>query len=139
MSSSAWASGAGCWTVPWPRRDQAARPFGDVSEARGRDRLGRRMKDVFYMVALLTAVACGGGSGSGASARSPGSGSKAGGEPHESIGDAAAAQGGLAALGGAGNREDGGSTGVEVAMGAALRAEEVDRKNPVKLDGVLKE
>lgn len=54
-----------------------------------------------------------------------------------SIGELAVAQGGIAALGGAGNREE--ATGVEVAMSAALRAEEVDPKKPVRLDGVLKE
>ena len=59
-------------------------------------------------------------------------------DAHESIGDAVAAQGGLAALGGAGNREDG-STGIEVALGSPLHVEDVDKKTPIKLDGVLKE
>ncbi|MBX3188223.1 MAG: hypothetical protein KF819_14470 [Labilithrix sp.] len=86
-------------------------------------------------VGLVGLIACGGG----APAKSPDGASDASKrEAHESIGDLAAAKGGIAALGGAGNREDGG-TGVEVAMGAALHAVEVDRKSPVKLDGVLKE
>jgi hypothetical protein len=58
----------------------------------------------------------------------------------DSIADLAARQGGLAALGGAGNREE--STGIEAAMGGAgatLHAPEVDKAHPVKLDGVLKE
>src|SRR6185295_6436410 len=84
----------------------------------------------------LALIACG-GAGSNAPAAKTSSGGKADNGP--SIGDLAAAQGGLSALGGAGNREDGGSTGIEVAMGGALRAEEVDRKSTVKLDGVLKE
>lgn len=79
--------------------------------------------------------ACGGATPAAKSAEGTGKGS---GEKHDSIGDAAAAQGGLASLGGAGNREEG-STGVEVAFGGALHAEDVDRKNPVRLDGVLKE
>ena len=85
---------------------------------------------------LVVIAACGGGEArfpdgkGGATARSK--------EPTESIGDAVAAQGGLASLGGAGNREDG-STGVEVALGAPLHVEDVDKKTPVKLDGVLKE
>ena len=45
---------------------------------------------------------------------------------------------GLAALGGNGNREDG-STGVEVACGGSMRAEDVDKKSPVKLAVMLKE
>ncbi len=56
-----------------------------------------------------------------------------------SIGDLAAAQGGLAALGGAGNRESDGSTGSEIAMTGPLRAEEVEKGKPVKLDGMLRE
>lgn len=57
---------------------------------------------------------------------------------HESIGEAAVAQGGLAALGGAGNREESG-TGTEVSFSGPLRAETLSRKNPPKLDGMLKE
>lgn len=59
------------------------------------------------------------------------------GEPgdHESIGELAAQQGGLAALGGAGNRE--GGTGI--AMTGPLRVESVSKKSPPKLDGVLGE
>lgn len=58
-------------------------------------------------------------------------------DPHESVADLAAQQGGLSALGGAGNREE--STGTEVAFAGPLRAESLSRKNPPKLDGVLKE
>ncbi|CAN5840720.1 hypothetical protein BH11MYX4_BH11MYX4_45120 [soil metagenome] len=85
---------------------------------------------------LIALAACGGGG----DAKTPDPRRDAAGakEPHESIGDAVAAQGGLASLGGAGNREDG-STGVEVALGGPLHAEDVDKKTPVKLDGVLKE
>ncbi len=94
------------------------------------------MKHAVYTLFLIALLGCGGG------ARPAGSATQADGKngasDHESIGDLAAAQGGLASLGGAGNREDG-STGVEVAFGGALHAEDVDRKNPVKLDGVLKE
>ena len=97
------------------------------------------MKHAIYTlptVLLLVCGACGGGAKSPDSAT--GGASKNGSEPHESIGDMAAAQGGLSALGGNGNREDG-STGVEVAFGGALHIEDVDKKSPVKLDGVLKE
>ncbi|HSO40340.1 MAG TPA: hypothetical protein VLT33_47770, partial [Labilithrix sp.] len=85
---------------------------------------------------LIALAACGGGGDAKTpDARRDAAGAK---EPHESIGDAVAAQGGLASLGGAGNREDG-STGVEVALGGPLHAEDVDKKTPVKLDGVLRE
>ena len=93
------------------------------------------MKVAIYTLSALVFLGCG-GSGDAKSPDSNGGGKSN--EPHESIGDMAAAQGGLGALGGNGNREDG-STGVEVAFGGALHAEDVDRKNPVKLDGVLKE
>ncbi|GAC1547525.1 MAG: hypothetical protein NVS3B10_11300 [Polyangiales bacterium] len=90
----------------------------------------------------MLVMACGAG-GCGGGVKSPdsaggGGSAKNGDGTHESIGDMAAAQGGLAALGGNGNREDG-STGVEVAFGGALHIEDVDKKSPVKLDGVLKE
>ena len=89
------------------------------------------------LVTCAAGAACGGGA---PDPKSPASKAKSGDtEKHESIGDLAAAQGGLASLGGAGNREDGGATGVEVAMGATLHAAEVDKGSPVKLDGVLKE
>ena len=94
------------------------------------------MKHGCYAVSLLLLAACGGG-GSGTSKGSE-SAHAAGGDKHESIGDAVAAQGGFASLGGAGNREEG-ATGVEVAFGGALHVENVDPKSPVKLDGVLKE
>lgn len=83
-------------------------------------------------VTTLFALGCGGG----APAKSPDAKDSA---KDDSIGELAAAQGGLASLGGAGNREEGGATGTEVAMTGPLRAEEVERQNPVKLDGVLKE
>ncbi|AKU99798.1 hypothetical protein AKJ09_06462 [Labilithrix luteola] len=84
-------------------------------------------------LATLFALGCGGG---GAPAKAPDAKDSA---KDDSIGELAAAQGGLASLGGAGNREQGGATGTEVAMTGPLRAEEVDRQNPVRLDGVLKE
>jgi len=84
--------------------------------------------------------ACGGGTTpaktSGGGADGPAGAQDA---KHESIADIAAAQGGLASLGGAGNREDSGATGVEVSFGAPLHAVDVDKAQPVKLDGVLKE
>lgn len=87
---------------------------------------------------LLLASACGGGAGSTESkAKSPGVDTED--KKKESIGELAASQGGLSALGGAGNREESGATGTEVAMSATLGAEEVDKAKPVKLDGVLKE
>ncbi len=91
-------------------------------------------------LACLALGACGGG----APASSP-KGSSSGtaateGDPKPSIGELAAARGGIAALGGAGNRDDSGATGAEVAFGGApLRAEEVEKGKPVKIDGVLKE
>lgn len=99
------------------------------------------MKRAFYnlllfVAAATAAMACGGG---GAAPPSTAGSAKGGaGAERESIGDMAAAQGGLASVGGAGNREEG-STGVEVAFSGALHIEEVDRKSPMKLDGVLKE
>ncbi|MEA2749456.1 MAG: hypothetical protein QOI41_3599 [Myxococcales bacterium] len=95
------------------------------------------MKHAICTLPLLVLIGCG-GAAKGPDSAANGSSKNDGGEPHESIGDMAAAQGGLAALGGNGNREDG-STGVEVAFGGALHAEDVDKKSPVKLDGVLKE
>ena len=83
---------------------------------------------------LLLIAACGGGGGS--SPKGSDSANAAGGDKHESIGDAVAAQGGFASLGGAGNREEG-ATGVEVAFGGALHVENVDAKSPVKLDGEI--
>jgi hypothetical protein len=94
------------------------------------------MKPAFATVILvLAAAACGGG---GAAAPKAADSAKGSSPDHESIGDTVAAQGGLASLGGAGNREDG-STGVEIAFDGALHVEDVDRKTPMKLDGVLKE
>jgi hypothetical protein len=95
------------------------------------------MKHAICTLPLVVLLGCGGGAGKSPDSAANGA-SRSGGEPHESIGDMAAAQGGLAALGGNGNREDG-STGVEVAFGGALHIEDVDKKSPLKLDGVLKE
>jgi hypothetical protein len=92
------------------------------------------MKRAVCIFLAATLAACGGAQGRDAkSASGDGKGAH-----EDSIGDMAAAQGGLAALGGAGNRE-GGATGIEVAMEGTFQALEIDRKNPVKLDGVLKE
>lgn len=81
---------------------------------------------------VTTAAGCGAGQGDAKSAHSD-----ARSEEHESIGELAASQGGLAALGGAGNREEG--TGTEVAFAGPLRAESVATKAAPKLDGVLTE
>ncbi|MDB4943049.1 MAG: hypothetical protein JWP97_2583 [Labilithrix sp.] len=93
------------------------------------------MKHVVCILAAALA-ACGGGAAPRApehdEARGPGS------APRDSIGEAAAAQGGLAALGGAGNREEG-ATGVELALQSAFHIDDVDHQAPVKLDGLLKE
>ena len=82
---------------------------------------------------VLALVACGGGSASDRGAKSPEKAEAAG----PSIGALAAARGGLASLGGAGNREEG--TGTEIAFAGPLRAETISKKNPPKLDGTLKE
>ena len=60
------------------------------------------------------------------------------GDPTSLLSSLAAAQGGLSALGGNGNREDG-PTGIEVALEGTLRAVDVDKKSPLKLDGLLRE
>src|SRR5262249_32670172 len=83
---------------------------------------------------LLCATACGGGSTAKSPAEATASTKT---EKHESIGELAAEQGGLAALGGAGNREQG--TGTEISFSGPLRAETISKKNPPKLDGMLKE
>ena len=82
---------------------------------------------------LLTFVACGGGAPEARSA----TGGAAKDEAGPSIAEAAAEQGGLASLGGAGNREE--STGTEVAFAGPLRLERVSTKKPLKLDGVTSE
>ena len=82
------------------------------------------------LVALSLLAACGGAP----EAKAPANDAKAD-EPHESIGDAVAAQGGLSMLGGAGNREE--STGTEVAFAGPLRLENLSKKKPLKLDGVV--
>jgi hypothetical protein len=95
------------------------------------------MRNVAPTVLVVVLTACGGGSGA-SDAKSPSGAEAKKSDDVGSIGELAQQQGGIGALGGAGNREEG-STGSEVAMGGALRAEEVDRKSPVKLDGMLKE
>lgn len=99
----------------------------------------RRTTSPLVSFVALAIAACGGAGGkpaATANANETGDGTAA---KSPSIGAIAAAQGGLAALGGAGNREEGGSNGPQVAMNGPLRAEEVDRKSPVKLDGLLRE
>ncbi|MBX3219551.1 MAG: hypothetical protein KF795_03460 [Labilithrix sp.] len=90
-------------------------------------------------VALLAAgalAACGGGAAGKGDAKTA-QADASGAEKRESIGELAAEQGGLAALGGAGNREQG--TGTELAFAGPLRAETLSKKSPPKLDGMLKE
>ncbi len=88
------------------------------------------------LLALLALGACGGGAG-GSSAKSPDAKSGDGARPAEPhIGDLALAKGGLAALGGAGNREQ------EPTPSAVLdtfRLDLVEPKARVKVDGVLGE
>lgn len=92
---------------------------------------------VVSLVFGFVIAACGGG----AETKSPSTANdaKKADEKHESIGEAAAAQGGLASLGGAGNREESKGTGTEVSFAGPLRAETLSKKNPPKLDGMLKE
>jgi hypothetical protein len=87
----------------------------------------------FTITSFYVIAACGCG-GPKAEVKSPGVSET---QKHESIGDLAAEQGGLASLGGAGNREQ--ATGTEVSFAGPLRAETVSSKTPPKLDGVLKE
>lgn len=82
---------------------------------------------------LFGFIACGGGAPEARSA----TGDAAKDEAGPSIAEAAAEQGGLASLGGAGNREE--STGTEVAFAGPLRLERVSTKKPLKLDGVTSE
>ncbi len=86
------------------------------------------------LVALVPLAACGGKTEPKAPS-SEGTGKDS--EKHESIAELAARQGGLASLGGAGNREE--STGTEVSFAGPLRAETLSHKSPPKLDGVVKE
>ena len=83
--------------------------------------------------AVLALVACGGAK---PEAKAPDKDVKD--EPKPSIAEAAAEQGGLASLGGAGNREES-STGTEVAFAGPLRLERLSTKKPLKLDGVTSE
>ena len=77
---------------------------------------------------LLLAAHCGGPSGSAVKTPAGGDAKK-----DDSIADLAASQGGLASLGGGRNGEVG--TGTEAAMSGPLRAEQVIKGSPVKLDG----
>jgi len=95
--------------------------------------LRSRVLHVLGSTSLVAIVACGGGAGK-TDAKAPGDGRS---DKDDSIGELAAEQGGLAALGGAGNREE--STGTEVAFAGPLRVERVSKKSAPKLDGVLKE
>ena len=89
-------------------------------------------------VCMLVVAACGGAPA--APSKTPDSGKATTSKPaDDGMGKLAAAQGGLAMLGGNGNREDGGSTGIEAALGGTLRADDVDPKHAPRLDGVLGE
>ncbi len=94
-----------------------------------------RLLTILASTSVLAIAACGGGAGR-PDAKS-GTKDDPNAEKHESIGQLAAEQGGLAALGGAGNREE--STGTEVAFAGPLRAESLSKQSAPKLDGVLKE
>lgn len=96
------------------------------------------MRNVAPTVLAVLVAACGGGASGAPDAKSPKGSEAKKADDVGSIGELAAQQGGIGALGGAGNREEG-STGAEVAMGGTLRAEEVEKKTPVRIDGVLKE
>jgi plasmid stability protein len=95
--------------------------------------MSRSGSSLFLALVLLSPLACGGAAGS-AVARS--GADEAASKEGESIGELASQQGGLAALGGAGNREEGGT---EIAFTGPLRAETLSKKSPPRLDGVLKE
>src|SRR5690242_11944960 len=85
-------------------------------------------------------MACGGGGAGGKTDAKTANDGKNDAKKDEvgSIGELASSQGGIGALGGAGNREEG-STGSEVSFAGAFAAHETDKKTAVKLDGVLKE
>ena len=91
------------------------------------------MKPISWVLLSSLVVACGGG---------PKQDTKTANDAHKadekkddvgSIGALASQQGGISALGGAGNREEG-STGAEVSFSGAFAAHEVDKKTPVKID-----
>lgn len=92
----------------------------------------RTFQRVGVSAVWLLVAACGGAPDAKAPAKDP----KAE-EPHESIGETVAAQGGLSMFGGNGNREE--STGTEVAFAGPLRLENLSKKKPLKLDGVVNE
>jgi hypothetical protein len=91
------------------------------------------------MIAFLAAACGGGGAGNKTDSKTASDADeKKRTDDVGSIGSIAASQGGISALGGAGNREEG-STGAEVSFSGAFAAHEADKKSPVKIDGALKE
>lgn len=96
------------------------------------------MKKRSRVLGLVVLAACGGGAGNREGAKSPGGEEAKKTDDVGSIAELAQQQGGIGALGGAGNREEG-STGSEVSFSGAFAAMEAEKKTPVKVDGVLKE
>lgn len=99
-----------------------------------------RTTTTFIALLIAACAACGGGAGAGKTDGKTANDvdDKKKHDDVGSIGDLASSQGGIGALGGAGNREEG-STGAEVSFSGAFAAHEVEKKTPVKIDGVLKE
>jgi hypothetical protein len=95
---------------------------------------GVQLRDLIVVGAIVGTAACGAASNRNADPKAASHDER---DKQDSIGAIAAEQGGLAALGGAGNREE--STGTEVSFAGPLRAESLSKKNPPKLDGLLKE
>jgi hypothetical protein len=97
------------------------------------------VKRTTLFIVVLTAACGGGGAGSGKTdTKTASSADDKKKDDVGSIGEIASSQGGISALGGAGNREEG-STGAEVSFSGAFAAHEADKKTPVKIDGTLKE
>ncbi len=94
----------------------------------------RSLSALALTMTIFAPLACGGGA-NGTGART--AQDEAARKKEESIGALAAEQGGLASLGGAGNREE--STGNEVSFAGPLRLETLSKKSPPKLDGMVKE
>jgi len=99
----------------------------------------RRTLLPLFFATLPTLLACGGapGSTSTKSAADNASGTSGNSGEGGTIGELAASEGGLTALGGGRNRDPNG--GFESAMTGPLIAEQVDKSFPVKFDGVLRE
>ena len=95
-------------------------------------------RTAFLMITLLAAACGGGGAANKNDSKTASDANEKKADDVGSIGDLASAQGGIGALGGAGNREEG-STGAEVSFSGAFAAHEAEKKSPVKIDGVLKE